>query len=103
MARLQAKWIVGMVGMAFAAAIAFAPAPAEAARMTKAEKAAWKQANVACKAEAKGKKLGWFARRKFVKGCLKEALKGYPNIDIDRLMKDVGGKPLPATHVEHYI
>ena len=103
MARLREKWIVGVIGMAFAAAISLTSAPAEAARMTKAEKAAWKQANVACKAEGKGKKLGWFARRKFVKGCLKHALSGYPNIDIDRLMQDVNGKTLPVTHVENHI
>jgi hypothetical protein len=103
MARLQAKSIAGVVGIAFATAISFMPAPAEAAKMTKAEKAAWTQANVACKGQAKGKKLGWLARRKFVKGCLTEALKGYPNIDIESLMRDVRGRTLPATRVESHI
>jgi len=103
MTLLQAKWIVSVIGMAFVTAISFFPAPAKAATMTKAEKVAWNQANVACKAEAKGKKLGWLDRRKLVKGCLKQALKGYPNIDIDSLMQDVGGKTLPVTNVESHI
>jgi hypothetical protein len=36
---------------------------AESATMTKAETVALKQAVVACKAEAKGKKIKWLARR----------------------------------------
>jgi hypothetical protein len=38
-----------------------------AAKVSKAEKVALKQAAVACKAEARGKRVGWLARRKFVK------------------------------------
>ena len=103
MARLKAKLCVGMIGIALFAATAFAPTPAEVAKMTKAEKTAWNQANYACKGQAKGKKLGWFAKRKFVKGCLQEALKGYPNIDIESLMKDARGRTLPSTRVESHM
>jgi hypothetical protein len=99
MARLQVKLLV--IAMALVAGTALMSSPAEA--LTKAEKAAWKQANVACKAQAKGKKLGWFARRRFVKGCLVQALKGYPNININIMMRGVTGKPLPVTHVDDYI
>ncbi|MGV7216629.1 hypothetical protein [Bradyrhizobium sp. UFLA05-112] len=35
-------------------------------RPTKAEKVALKQAIVACKAEAKGRKVNWLSRRKYV-------------------------------------
>jgi hypothetical protein len=40
---------------------------AEAANPSKADKAGLKRAIVACKAEAKGKKIKWLSRRKYVK------------------------------------
>jgi hypothetical protein len=61
---------------------------AEAARMTKAEKVVLKQAVVACKAEAKGKKIKWLARRKYVNQCVVTALKDHPSIDIQRMFKE---------------
>jgi hypothetical protein len=64
------------------------PAPAEAARLSKAEKVALKQAIVACKAQAKGRKIKWLARRKYVNNCVTEALKDHPNIDVIRLIKE---------------
>jgi hypothetical protein len=75
--------------------IVLVPATAEA-KLTKAEKAAWKQANVSCKAEGKGKKLGWLKRRKFVKGCIVETLKGYPNINVEKVMKEMDTQKLPV-------
>ena len=102
MSRLTAKLFAGIIGTALVISVAFKPIPAEAASMTKAEKVAWKQANVACKAEARGKKLGWIAGRKFVKGCLIEALKDHPNIDVNKLMKDADVKRLPVTVIDRY-
>jgi hypothetical protein len=61
---------------------------AESARMTKAEKVALKQAVVACKAEAKGKKIKWLARRKYVNQCVVAALKDHPGMDIQRMLKE---------------
>ena len=75
--------------------VALMPSPAHA-KLTKAEKAAWKQANVSCKAEGKGKKLGWMKRRKFVKGCIAETLKGYPNINVEKVMKEMDTQKLPV-------
>ena len=80
---------------ALVAGILLMPATAEA-KLTKAEKAAWKQANVSCKAEGKGKKLGWLKRRKFVKGCILETLKGYPNINVEKVMKEMDTQKLPV-------
>ena len=58
-------------------------------KLSKAEQAALKQAIVACKAEAKGKKVRWLSRRKYVNTCVQQALKAdYPNIDIIRVLKD---------------
>jgi len=61
---------------------------AESARMTKADKVALNQAVVACKAEAKGKKIKWLARRKYVNQCLVAALNDHPNMDIQRMLKE---------------
>lgn len=63
------------------------PAGAEAASLSKADKVALKQAIVACKAEAKGKKIKWLARRKYVNNCVTEALKDHPNMDITQMLK----------------
>ncbi len=103
MSQFAPKLFAGIIATVVVSSIAFMPAPAEAARMTKAETAAWKQANVACKAEAKGKKLGWFAKRKFVKGCLVEALKDHPNIDVNKLMQMQDAKSLPVRYIENPI
>jgi hypothetical protein len=64
------------------------PGPAEAASMSKADKVALRQAIVACKAEAKGRKVKWLARRKYVNHCVTEALKDHPNMDVTQLLKN---------------
>jgi hypothetical protein len=74
------------VGVAFGAAMM--PAPVEAARLSKADKVALKQAIVACKAQAKGRKVKWLARRKYVNNCVAEALKEHPNVDVVRLIRE---------------
>ena len=60
----------------------------EAAALTKAEKVALKQAIVACKAEAKGKKVKWLSRRKYVNECVTTALKEHPSIDVARMLDE---------------
>jgi hypothetical protein len=68
-----------------------------AAVPTAAEKAALKQAIASCKSEAKGKKVPWLQRRKYVKNCVIEALKDKPNIDVSTMLKDHPDmKNLPA-------
>ena|SRR5437763_2138609 len=59
-----------------------------AAKISKAEKVALKQATVACKAEAKGKKISWLARRKFVKTCIVTTLKERPDINVTKLIRE---------------
>ena len=61
--------------------------PAEAAGPSEADKAALKWAIVACKAEAKGKKIRWLSRRKYVNNCVTEAMKERPNIDVTTMLK----------------
>ena len=72
--------------------------PASAATpLTPAEKTALKQAISSCKAEAKGTKVPWLQRRKYVKNCVIEALKDKPNIDVATLLKNHPDmKDLPA-------
>jgi hypothetical protein len=59
-----------------------------AAKISKAEKLALKQATVACKAEARGKKVRWLARRKFLKTCIVRSLKENPSIDVTKLIRE---------------
>ena len=73
-----------LVSMALAGSAAEAAAPP----LTKAQKVAVKQAVVACKAEAKGKKIAWLQRRKYVNRCVAEALKEHPTIDVIQILKD---------------
>jgi hypothetical protein len=80
-----------IIAMTIGSAGAFAAAP------TAAEKAALKQAIASCKSEAKGKKVPWLQRRKYVKNCVIEALKDKPNIDVSTMLKDHPDmKNLPA-------
>lgn len=77
--------IATLIGSGGAALMA---TPAGAAPVSKADKAALKQAIVACKAEAKGKKVKWLSRRKYVNQCVTEALKDRPSINVNQMLKD---------------
>jgi uncharacterized protein YggL (DUF469 family) len=85
----MSRFVTGLMTYMIAVVITMgATLTAEAARMTKAEKAVLKQAVVACKAEAKGTKVKWLARRKYVNQCVVAALKDHPSIDIQRMFKE---------------
>ena len=71
-----------------ASGTALVPTPAKAESLSKADKVALKEAIIACKSEAKGKKVKWLARRKYVSQCVAEALKARPNVDVVQLLKD---------------
>jgi hypothetical protein len=75
---------------------AFVPTPAEAAKMSKADKIALKQTTAACKAEVKGMKVRWPASRKYVKNCIirTAALKDRPNMNITQVRSTVDRKRL---------
>ena len=77
-----------IIAIVLAIGTALMSSPAAAARISKADEIALKQAIVACKAEAKGKKMGWLAGRKYVNNCVAEALKGRANINVNQLLKD---------------
>ena len=84
MSRLITALSTSMIFIAIAGGVAEAAAPP----LSKAQKVAVKQAIVACKAEAKGKKIAWLQRRKYVNGCVAQALKEHPNIDVIMILKE---------------
>ena len=94
MYHFAAALFAGIIATGLISGTAFVPTPAEAAKMSKADTVALKEATVACKAEARGKKVKWLARRKFVYQCVAEALKGRPSIDIWQLRRGVDMKSL---------
>ena len=71
-----------LVAMTIGNAAAFAAAP------TRAELAEVKLAIQSCKSEAKGKKVPWLQRRKYVSNCVIEALKDKPQIDVNAMLKN---------------
>ena len=76
-------------------------APGKAAPVSKADKAALRTAIATCKARAKGEKVKWLARRKYVNSCVTEALKDRPHIDVmDVLKKHPDMKDLPAENYD---
>jgi hypothetical protein len=94
----MSRFVTGLTTCMIAVAFTMgATLTAESARMTRAEKVAVNQAVVACKAEAKGKKIKWLAHRKYVNQCLVAALKDHPNMDIQRMLNEHPGmRDLPA-------
>jgi hypothetical protein len=86
MSRFATALFAGVIAMILGYT-ALMPGPAEAASLSKAEKVALKQAVTACKAEAKGRKIKWLARRKYVNHCVTEALKDHPNMDVSEMLK----------------
>ncbi len=83
--RFKTALVAGVTAMVVAGALM--PGAAEAARISRADKAALKDAISSCKAEAKGKKIKWLARRNYVNHCVAEALKDHPTIDVIQLLK----------------
>jgi hypothetical protein len=72
MYRFATTLIAGIVATVLVSGIAFAPNPAEAAKMSNAERVALEKAIAACKAEAKGMKFSWHwrKRQKYVGNCI---------------------------------
>jgi hypothetical protein len=88
MSRFVTALFTCIIAIALAGGTALMPTSTEAASISKADKVVLKEAIIACKAEAKGKKVKWLARRKYVNHCVAEALKDRPNIDVIQLLKN---------------
>lgn len=63
------------------------PATARVGNVSNADKVALKRAVVACKAQARGKRIRWLSRRRYVNDCVTAAMKGRPKMDITTLLK----------------
>jgi hypothetical protein len=59
MYRCATPLIAGIIATVLVSGIAFVPAPAEAAKLSKAERFALEKATAACKVEAKDMKFSW--------------------------------------------
>ena len=85
MYHFAATLIAGTIATVLVSGIAFVPTPAEAAKMSNAERVALEKATAACKAEAKGMKFSWHwrKRQKYVQNCIiRTAVQADPSIDV---------------------
>ena len=89
--------IVGIIATVLVSGIAFMPNPAEAAKMSNAERVALEKATAACKTEAKGMKFSWHwrKRQKYVQNCIiRSASKAGIDIWEVRSRANLGGLPI---------
>jgi hypothetical protein len=87
----------GIVATVLVSGTTFTPTPAEAAKTSSPDRVALNEATVACKAKAKGQKISWLARRKFISSCVTETLKEHPSMDINQLHREPNVKGLPSS------
>jgi hypothetical protein len=95
-----ATLIAGTIATVLVSGIAFVPTPAEAAKMSNAERVALEKATAACKVEAKGMKFSWHwrKRQKYVQNCIiRTAVQADPSIDVGQIRRAVNMKGL-RTH-----
>src|SRR5258708_37140405 len=89
--------IAGIIATVLVSSIAFVPTPAEAAKLSNAERVALEKATAACKEEAKGMKLSWhlLKHRKYVKNCIiRTVVQADPSVDIWQIRRAVDMKGL---------
>ena len=82
----------GIIATALVSGTAFMPTPAEAAKLSDAERIALKKATAACKVEAKGMKFSWHwrKRQKYVQDCIiRTTVRADPTIDIWEIRRAV--------------
>ena len=82
----------GIIATVLVSGTAFMPTPAEAAKLSDAERVALEKATAACKAEAKGMKFGWHwrKRQKYVQDCIiRRTVRADPTIDIWEIRRAV--------------
>ena len=90
--------IAGIIATVLVSGIAMS-IPAEAAKLSKAERVALEKATAVCKEEAKGMKFTWhlLKHRKYVKKCIiRTAARTNPGIDIWQIRRAVDMKNSPG-------
>ena len=89
--------IAGIIASVLISSIAFMPTPADAAKMSNAERVALEKATAACKEEEKGMKFSWHwrKRQKYVQNCIIRAVnQAGASIDIWEVRSRVNMKGL---------
>ena len=84
--------IAGTTATVLISGIAFMPAPAEAAKLSKVEQVVLEKATAACKVQAKGMKFNWHwrKRQKYVRNCIiGTAVRIDPSINISEVTRTV--------------
>ena len=97
MYRFATTLIAGIMVTVLVSGIGFTPAPAQAAKLSNAERIALEKATAACKAEAKGMKFSWHwrKRQKYVQNCIiRLASKAGIDISEVRSRANMGGLPI---------
>jgi hypothetical protein len=87
----------GTIATVLVSGIAFVPTPAEAAKLSNAERVALEKATAACKVEAKGMKFNWhwWKRQKYVQNCIiRTAKQEGVQLDVWRVRSTVNMKGL---------
>jgi hypothetical protein len=87
----------GIIATVLVSGTAFMPTPAEAAKLSNAERVALEKATAACKVEAKGMKFSWHwrKRQKYVQNCITRTIaRADPTINIWELRRAVNMKAL---------
>jgi hypothetical protein len=82
----------GIIATVLVSGTEFMPTPAEAAKLSDAERVALEKATAACKAEAKGMKFSWHwrKRQKYVQNCIiRTTAEAEPAIDIWKIRRTV--------------
>jgi len=97
MSRFATTLIASIAAAVLGSSAAFTPTPAQAAKLSNAERIALEKATAACKAEAKGMKFSWHwrKRQKYVQNCIIRSA-SRQGIDIweVRSRANMGGLPI---------
>jgi len=102
MYRFATTLIAGIIA-AVLGGVAFVPTPAEAAKLSNAERVALEKATAACKEEAKGMKFKWHwrKRQKYVQNCIIRSASQH-GIDIWEIRRAVNMKELPSQDIDDW-
>ena len=105
MYRFATTLIAGIVAAVLGSSVSFMPTPAQAAKLSNAERIALEKATAACKAEAKGMKFSWHwrKRQKYVQNCIIRTVNQEGvHIDIWEIRRAVNMKELPSQDIDDW-
>jgi hypothetical protein len=93
----------GIIATVLVSGIAFMATPAEAAKMSNAERVALEKATAACKVEAKGMKFTWHwrKRQKYVQNCIIRSAR-QQGIDVWEIRRAVNMGDLSSQEIDDW-